>query len=717
MVRGIISRARLVSIALSPQEERVDSYVFTTEPVSGTQAHRHGSLYIVIETAQDSTTERSLARRAAQEIQRHYYRSSANTVDDALYEAVKQAHEVLRTDPTLPPINNRPPLALIVFAIRNGEFAACSFLPVQMFLMHEGNSATIPDEPFWLTPETVNSERLLFGESPDLLIETRTATLSSGDTIAVCSSLLAQSVDTSSLFRAMATGEPETVRSALTSSYRGAAGPAYALLVTLFVDARMSVFQPSPAIGFASAWLDRFRAWTQQLSQTTNQDRRTVSSRSRRPSIPPRRVRRAQPPTRRMTGWLQSGGSVIVGTIALVVIVVLLGALIISKGFQAFQAHQQAVALQQVTASVNRNMQQAQRATDPAVRLEDIDHAIGIVQQQQKRLTPAAYASLLTQLQHQRELVGHSITLTHFTRLVDLSKDPAASQIHLSRIVLASGIPYVLDTGVDRILQISVAQVKAIPVITAQAVIGTTTVQPLVAITAEGANILAIDSHNNVWRYSPATHEVQQVLVPGANAWGSALAATIANNDLFVLDTHLNRIWEYPPAGSGYGTPIDFFGAIAAKSTPTKTPSPQPNATVTPAPQPTPFVPPDLHHAADIAYDGSLYILQSDGQIQKYTNGVRQPFPEQGLVGPLENSTRIIVPSESAGVFVVDPAGTRIVHFTASGQYDGQYFLPVNINTGINKLLDAAYDPQTHQFYLLADKSVSVATIPSSAIP
>jgi hypothetical protein len=418
-----------------------------------------------------------------------------------------------------------------------------------------------------------------------------------------------------------------------------------------------------------------------------------------------------------VTGWLQSGGNVIVGTIALGIIIVLLGALIISKGFQAFQAHQQTVALQQVTASVNRDMQQAQQATDPAVRLEDIDHAIGIVQQNQKRLMPAAYTSLLTQLQHQRELVGHSITLTHFTRLVDLSKDPAASQIHLSRIVLAGGIPYVLDTGVDRILQISVAQVKAIPVITAQTTIGTTTIQPLVAIAAEGANILAIDSHNNVWRYSPATNEVQRVLVPGSNAWGSVLATTVANNDLFVLDTHLNRIWEYPPAGSGYGTPIDFFGAIAAKATPTSTPSPQPNVTATPAPQPTPFVPPDLHHAADIAYDGSLYILQSDGHIQKYTKGVRQPFSEQGLVGPLENSTRIIVPSESAGVFVVDPAGTRIVHFTASGQYDGQYLLPVNVNTGINKLLDAAYNHQTHQFYLLADKSVSVATIPPSATP
>jgi len=118
-------------------------------------------------------------------------------------------------------------------------------------------------------------------------------------------------------------------------------------------------------------------------------------------------------------------------------------------------------------------------------------------------------------------------------------------------------------------------------------------------------------------------------------------------------------------------------------------------------------------HSVDLSVDGSLYLLQSDGSILKYTNGVQQPFPETGLVGTMPSPSHILASVADSSVYVVDPSGKRIVRFTSSGVFERQYLLPADAPTAITGIQSAELDGAQGLVYFVSDKTVAVATLPN----
>lgn len=84
-------------------------------------------------------------------------------------------------------------------------------------------------------------------------------------------------------------------------------------------------------------------------------------------------------------------------------------------------------------------------------------------------------------------------------------------------------------------------------------------------------------------------------------------------------------------------------------------------------------VSPDLSNADSIAIDGSIWILFSDGTIEKFTRGTEDNFTITGLTKGFSNPTRIATDSTFSNIYILDKGNSRIVVLDKSGNYKAQY--------------------------------------------
>jgi len=75
----------------------------------------------------------------------------------------------------------------------------------------------------------------------------------------------------------------------------------------------------------------------------------------------------------------------------------------------------------------------------------------------------------------------------------------------------------------------------------------------------------------------------------------------------------------------------------------------------------------------DLAIDGFVYLLFSDGSVMKFSGGQPQPFAQEGLYPPLENPVGIYASPDADSVFVMDRDGARVVEFSKEGKFVRQY--------------------------------------------
>lgn len=81
----------------------------------------------------------------------------------------------------------------------------------------------------------------------------------------------------------------------------------------------------------------------------------------------------------------------------------------------------------------------------------------------------------------------------------------------------------------------------------------------------------------------------------------------------------------------------------------------------------------DLSKATSIAIDGSIWILNSLGSIQKWTRGKQDSFAVSGIDIQLKNPTRISTDADTDNVYILDNGNNRIVVLNKKGEYQTQY--------------------------------------------
>ncbi len=82
---------------------------------------------------------------------------------------------------------------------------------------------------------------------------------------------------------------------------------------------------------------------------------------------------------------------------------------------------------------------------------------------------------------------------------------------------------------------------------------------------------------------------------------------------------------------------------------------------------------PSLADAADITIDGSVYILRSNGQINKYTRGKEEDFEITGLTTNLSSPTRITTAEDFDNIYILDRGNSRIVVLDKTGAFVNSY--------------------------------------------
>ncbi|HLF28677.1 MAG TPA: hypothetical protein VJG32_20300 [Anaerolineae bacterium] len=159
--------------------------------------------------------------------------------------------------------------------------------------------------------------------------------------------------------------------------------------------------------------------------------------------------------------------------------------------------------------------------------------------------------------------------------------------------------------------------------------------------------------------------------------------------NLYILDVIERQIWKYLAAADGYtALPEVYF----------QTP------------------PSGIETAIDLAIDGNVYILLTNGTVYKYRGGSEAPFSVSGLPEPLGRPVAVSVdpytPTDS-GVYIADVAGARIVHFTADGQFVRQVRA---VGGEFAALEDLLVDERAGRLYVISGGRLYSAALPP-AIP
>ncbi len=159
--------------------------------------------------------------------------------------------------------------------------------------------------------------------------------------------------------------------------------------------------------------------------------------------------------------------------------------------------------------------------------------------------------------------------------------------------------------------------------------------------------------------------------------WESAISLQAYNGNLYVFDS-AKGILKFVPAGNGY-TKSSYFQ----------------NTT------------PNLSQAVNMAVDGSVWLLFSDGTIKKYTKGNLDTFSLKGLDTSLNKAKSIFTDNNTTNLYILDAVNNRIVQFSKEGTYKAQYTTPELKEA---KLLFV--NESDKKVYFLKNREVLVFTLP-----
>ena len=153
---------------------------------------------------------------------------------------------------------------------------------------------------------------------------------------------------------------------------------------------------------------------------------------------------------------------------------------------------------------------------------------------------------------------------------------------------------------------------------------------------------------------------------------------------LYALDPNAQQIMKYEPQGDGYPTaPTPYFEQAL----------------------------PDLAKAADMAIDGNVYVVLSDGRLLKFKEGKPEQFEIRGLGEPLQNPTHVAIDqnAQDSSVYVFDAALKRIVQFRPDGVFVRQFRADGNLFDGLQDIL---VDEQNNRLYVIGEGVLYTLLLP-----
>lgn len=136
----------------------------------------------------------------------------------------------------------------------------------------------------------------------------------------------------------------------------------------------------------------------------------------------------------------------------------------------------------------------------------------------------------------------------------------------------------------------------------------------------------------------------KKVLIENDNIWQQAIALSPYNGNIYVLDKKQNQIIKFVAADSGFSE-TNYFSDTT----------------------------PNFSNAVSMAIDSSIYILSSNGNVEKFTKGESESFSITGLDIKLSTPKKIFTTKDTDNVYILDNGNSRVVVLDKNGAYKASY--------------------------------------------
>lgn len=149
------------------------------------------------------------------------------------------------------------------------------------------------------------------------------------------------------------------------------------------------------------------------------------------------------------------------------------------------------------------------------------------------------------------------------------------------------------------------------------------------------------------------------------------------SNKFYVLDPDENQIWRYTRRR-------DSFGSAEAWNV---------NA--------------DIQNGVNMAIDGNIYVLNSDGYITKVYSGNREDFPvKRQPIQEMEAPTKIYTELDMNQIYILEPVNRRVLVYNKDDRTGGATYANQIVFDDVQELRDLYVDKDTNKLYVLDQTKV-----------
>ena len=353
---------------------------------------------------------------------------------------------------------------------------------------------------------------------------------------------------------------------------------------------------------------------------------------------------------------------------------------------------------QELVTTAQNKFEQAQ-SVDPAAAFSLMAESNNLLTQaEQLKLDQPEVAELRTQMAAKADELGNVQRLYYLPQLRQYT-DPGTN---LKGITVQGVEVYVLDAGNDRVYHhrlddlgesllpdddtlVLVSRGQAVDEISTAELLDMTWMPT--GGNRQTSDLLILNS-TGLLEYHPNWGLTTSALA-GSEALVLPAAVSSYFGNFYVLDPKANTLLRYLPTADGYSAPPESYFPVDK--------------------------PVDLTNAVDLAIDGAIYVLFSDGRIVKYLSGEATEFNLNGLDQPLNSPVSIFTaPNEELQyVYVADAGNQRIVQLNKDGSFVRQFKPRPGEAVSFANLQDIYVDEIGGRLYILDSNNLYVGNIPN----